>query len=69
MTDAPLDNRSMPDIAEAALREAARKVVEEARRTGGTVVVWRNGRVEEIPADQLPTDLDSPISAKKGHAE
>ena len=69
MTDMPQDNLTISEKAEAALREAARKVHEEARRTGGTVVVWRNGRVEEIPADQLPTDLDSPTTAKKGPNE
>jgi hypothetical protein len=69
MTDLPIDNGSVPDLAEAALRAAARKVVEEARRTGSTVAVWRNGRVEEIPADELPTDLDSPHAEEKGPTE
>lgn len=69
MTDTPQDNLSMMEKAEAALREAARKVHEEARRTGGTVVVWRNGRVEEIPADQLPSDLSPSTTAKKGPTE
>jgi hypothetical protein len=41
-------------LAETALKEAVRKVVEEARRRGGTLVVWKDGAVAEIPADQLP---------------
>jgi hypothetical protein len=40
--------------AERAMQEAADKVVDEARRTHGVVVVWENGAVRRIPADQLP---------------
>jgi hypothetical protein len=39
--------------AEAALQEAAKKVVEEARRTGTPVVIWQQGAVQQVPADQL----------------
>ncbi len=45
---------SLGQRAETALREAVRGVVEEARRTHGVVVVWENGAVRRIPADQLP---------------
>lgn len=37
-----------------AIQEAADGVVEEARRTGGEVVVWENGAIRHIPASQLP---------------
>ena len=37
-----------------ALQDAADQVAEEARRTGGTVVVWQHGAVVEIPASDLP---------------
>jgi len=37
---------------EKALRMAARKAVEEHRRTGNPLVVWRNGRVEKVSPDQ-----------------
>ena len=40
--------------AEKAMQEAADGVVEEARRTNGVVVVWEDGAVRRIPADQLP---------------
>jgi hypothetical protein len=40
--------------AEKAIQEAADRVVEEARRTHGSVVVWENGAVRRIPADELP---------------
>jgi hypothetical protein len=40
--------------AEKAMQEAADGVVEEARRTGGCVVVWENGEVRRLSGDQLP---------------
>ena len=40
--------------AEKAMQDAADRVVEEARRTHGEVVVWEDGAVRHIPADQLP---------------
>jgi hypothetical protein len=49
-----LEEQSLGQQAETALKEAVKKVVEEARRTGGTLVVWQNGAVAEVPADQLP---------------
>jgi hypothetical protein len=41
-------------LAEKALQEAVDRVVEEARRTHSTLVVWEDGAVREIHADQLP---------------
>jgi len=35
-----------------ALREAVREVVEEHRRSGRRLVVWRNGKIMKIPASQ-----------------
>ena len=54
MNDKPLGEPSLAQQAETALKEAVKKVVEEARRTGGTLVVWKDGAVARIPADQLP---------------
>ena len=48
------EGETLSQQAQNALQEAAQKVAEEARRTGGTVVVWQHGAVVEIPADQLP---------------
>ena len=46
--------QSLGQRAETALREAVKEVVDEARRTNGVVVVWEDGAVRRIPADQLP---------------
>lgn len=39
--------------AERALKEAVREVIEEHRRTGRPVVIWRNGKVVKVPATKL----------------
>jgi hypothetical protein len=54
MNDADLKDLAENDLGFAALRQAARNVVEEARRKGTSVVVWQDGEVKEIPADKLP---------------
>jgi hypothetical protein len=43
-----------------ALRQAARKDVEAAKCKGTSVIVWQDGEVKEIPADELsdPATLD-----------
>ena len=39
--------------AEKALRSAVRQVVEEHKRTGQPLVIWRSGKVVRIPANRL----------------
>ena len=39
--------------AELALKAAVGKVIEEHRRTGEPLVLWRNGRVELVPPDEV----------------
>ncbi len=57
--DLPLEQR-----AEMALKAAVEKVVVEHARQGLPIYVWRDGRVVEIPADELkrrsnPTHTES----------
>ncbi|MBI5242955.1 MAG: hypothetical protein HY922_04620 [Elusimicrobia bacterium] len=40
--------------AEQALRIAVANVIEEHRRNGDPLVVWKNGKVVKIPAKRLP---------------
>jgi hypothetical protein len=54
MDNLGIENIAREDIGLTALRQAARKVVEEAKRKGTSVVVWEDGKVREIPADELP---------------
>ena len=45
-------NKSLPWKADAAFRQAAKKVVQRARETATPVVIWEAGRVKEILPDQ-----------------
>ncbi len=36
-----------------AIKEAVRGVIEDHKRTGRPVVIWRNGKVAKVPASQL----------------
>jgi len=56
----------LPKI-EAAFQLAARDVVSVAKQTGTPVIVWKDGRVHEIPCDRLdellpPEKIGKPVS-------
>lgn len=44
--------KDISDLALQALRSAVRKVVKERQRLGMPVIVWKNGKVARIPANQ-----------------
>lgn len=49
--------RPVPSVirkAEKALRIAVANTIEDHRRTGDPIVVWKNGRVVKIPANKIP---------------
>jgi hypothetical protein len=54
MNKSDIEKMTLHEKTDAALLQAARKVVEEAKRNGTPVVVWEDGKVREIPADELP---------------
>ena len=39
--------------AEEALKKAVARAIADHKRTGDPIVVWRDGRVVKIPADQI----------------
>jgi len=39
--------------AEKALKKAVARAIADHKRTGDPIVVWRDGRVVKIPADQI----------------
>ena len=47
-------NPSMLRKVEKALRIAVAKTIEDHRRSGDSIVVWKNGRVVKIPASRIP---------------
>lgn len=46
-------NEGLTSKADAAFRQAARKVIQIARQTGTPIVVWEEGQVKKIPPDQF----------------
>jgi hypothetical protein len=46
-------NISLGEMAEEALKKAVALVVEEHRKSGEPLAVWRDGKVVRVPADQL----------------
>jgi hypothetical protein len=46
-------NMSLGEMAEEALKKAVARVVEEHRKSGEPLAVWRDGKVVRVPADQL----------------
>ena len=44
---------SLSDMADEALRKAVARAVEEHRKSGEPLAVWRDGKVVRVPADQL----------------
>jgi hypothetical protein len=52
MTEKKKDT-SLSSKVDAAFRQAASKVIQRAKQTGTPVVVWEEGHVKEVPAEQL----------------
>lgn len=46
-------NQSLGQLADAAMKQAARKAVERALQTGTPVILWRNGAVVAVPPEEL----------------
>jgi hypothetical protein len=55
MSDESSDSLSAK--ADAAFREAAAKVIEQARRTGTRIAVWENGRPVERTWEEMAREL------------
>jgi hypothetical protein len=51
--DKSLFEMPMAARAEEALKKAVAKAITEHKLTGDPIVVWRDGRVVKIPADQI----------------
>ena len=60
-----IKNMSLGEMAEEALKKAVARVVEEHRKSGEPLAVWRGGEFVHVPADQLrgpggETGIESP---------
>ncbi len=57
MTTSEHDKWEVFGLAEAAFRKAAVTVVERARQSGTTIVLWEDGRVVEVSPEEV--DIES----------
>ncbi len=51
------DKDSLSWKADAAFRQAARKVVQKALQTGTPVIIWEDGQIKKIPAAEMEARL------------
>jgi hypothetical protein len=50
------DNEKQAEAMHRGIVEGIRKAVLKHKKAGQSIPVWRNGRVEEIPADQIEVE-------------
>jgi len=51
--DKNLSDKAMAFRAEDALKKAVALTIADHKRTGDPIVIWRDGKVVKIPADQI----------------
>ncbi len=56
---------SLSEKADAAFQQAAKKVIQRAKQTHTPVVIWHEGKVQEIPSDQIESVLQQRPTRKK----
>ena len=52
-SDKNLSDKAMAFRAEEALKKAVARTIADHKRTGDPIVIWRNGKIVKIPADQI----------------
>ena len=52
-SDSNLSDKSMAFRAEEALKKAVAKAIADHKRTGDPIVIWRDGKIVKIPAEQI----------------
>jgi hypothetical protein len=51
--DKNLSDKTMAFCAEEALKKAVARTIVDHKRTGDPIVIWRDGKVVKVPADQI----------------
>jgi hypothetical protein len=51
--------------ADAAFEDACRAVIERARAANTNVVIWRDGEIVELSADEAAQELDANLSKRE----
>jgi len=57
MSDNKIEDVSLSSKADAAFRQAIKKVIQQARQTNTPVVIWEENCIKKIPGDQLETTI------------
>lgn len=65
MNESKLDKQPLSSKAEIALRQAAKKAILEAQRTGTPVIVWEDGKVVEIPSSRFDAEYQEGKATEK----
>jgi len=61
MNDKKTKDISLSSKANAAFRQAIKKVIQKARQTNTPVVIWEENRIKEIPGDQLEATIGATL--------
>jgi len=61
--DRSLSGKAMAFRAEYALKKAVARAIADHKRTGDPIVIWRNGKVVKIPADQI--EIREPLAENR----
>ena len=67
MSEEKKQEDSLSAKADAAFRQAARDVIRRAKQTGTPVVIWKEGKVTEVPPEEL--DLESGTGTENSRAK
>ncbi|MBW1835309.1 MAG: hypothetical protein JRI62_11535 [Deltaproteobacteria bacterium] len=51
--DKNLSDKAMAFLAEEALKKSVARTIADHKRTGDPIVIWRDGKVIKVPADQI----------------
>jgi hypothetical protein len=61
--DKNLSDKAMAFRAEEALKKAVARTIADHKRTGDPIVIWRDGKVIKIPANQI--EIREPVAEYK----
>lgn len=53
------DRFTRDDQVDSAIRKAAKNALAEHKRSGNPIAIWKDGKVVEVPADQIPGPEDA----------
>ena len=62
------EQRSLEELADAAFRQAAVKVIRRARETGGSIITWEDGQVKAISPDEAQARMEAELERQLGNA-